>query len=61
MSYSDTVLAMSDGDIHLLPPAIWDDLKKQVTGELAEARNAGERTKVQEALDKLARRSQVDL
>lgn len=56
MGYCDTVLGMSDEDIRELPPAVWDDLKKQVTDETAEARTADERSKGQQALQKLERR-----
>ncbi len=61
MTYCDTVLSMSDEDIRQLPAAVWDDLKKQVTDEAADARNAAERAKSEEALQKLARRSSGDL
>ena len=56
MGYCDTVLEMSEADIRELPPAVWDDLKKRVTDEVAGARDAGERAKGQEALAKLERR-----
>lgn len=56
MGYCDTVLELSDSDIHELSPAVWDDLKQQVTNEIAVARNAEERAKGQEALEKLERR-----
>ena len=61
MTYCDTALSMSDEDIRQLPAAVWDDLKKQVTDEAAEARNAADRARGDEALRKLARRSNGDL
>ena len=61
MSYCDTVLSMSDEDIRQLPASVWDDLKKQVTDEAADARNAADRARGDEALRKLARRSNGDL
>ncbi len=61
MSYCDTVLSMSDEDIRQLPASVWDDLKKQVTDEAADARNAADRARGDEALRKLARRSHGDL
>ena len=61
MSYCDTVLSMSDEDIRQLPASVWDDLKKQVTDEAADARNAADRARGDEALRKLTRRSNGDL
>ena len=51
--YSDEVLAMSEADIRELPPALWDDLKKQVSEEAGQAMSAAERAKGAEALKKL--------
>ena len=64
MSYGETVLGMSEDDIRQLPPTVWDDLKKQVTDEAANAQSAEARTTCEQALQKLERRvggEQIDL